>query len=90
MTINRPDGGPAFLTAQIRNANGDICGGGDPGMSLRDWFAGMAMQGIASAVYGQELPPLGTMVRESYKMADAMLVDLDKPATGDPHEAPTG
>lgn len=37
------DGGPAFP----RSAND--CDNGAPGMSLRDWFAGMAMQAIVGS-----------------------------------------
>ena len=48
-------------------------GYGDPGMTLRDYFAAKAMQGnLASMVEGQEFDP--SMGAEwAYKVADAML-----------------
>lgn len=59
------DGGPAFP----RSAND--CDNGAPGMSLRDWFAGMAMQGSLS---GRECALDAQMVgMASYAFADAML-----------------
>ena len=39
------DGGPAF-PCQPKNGQGYPCGEMLPGMSLRDWFAGMALQGL--------------------------------------------
>lgn len=68
MTVDiNKDGGPAFPVS--------IPGVGDNGwhgMTLRDWFAGMAMQGMCAAY------PPGTTFKEvaekAYRMADAMLV----------------
>jgi hypothetical protein len=49
----------------------------DGGMSLRDWFAGMAMQGML-ANPNQDYAPLTTKSQEAvvsgaYEIADAML-----------------
>lgn len=41
-----------------------------PPMSLRDWFAGMALQGILA---GEHLDTLENMVGWAYKYAEAML-----------------
>lgn len=63
-TIN---GGPAFPVS--------IPGWGDngvSGMTLRDWFAGMALQGM----YGNDNwhhSSCEDMTSDAYKMADAML-----------------
>ena len=60
------DGGPAF-------GHGSPEHGGHPGMSLRDWFAGQALAGIAGP-HGE-----GFSLQESdaanwaYEYADAML-----------------
>jgi hypothetical protein len=41
------------------------------GISLRDWFAGQAIIGIAA--YAQEPVPPATLARAAYGLADAML-----------------
>lgn len=48
------------------------------GMSIRDWFAGMAMQGmVASDIEcGPEQVPI--IVKSAYVMADAMLKERSK------------
>ncbi len=68
MTID--DGGPAF---PVNGPNGD-----HPGMSLRDWFAGMAMQGMYAATKRtteghMSWPNESACARWSYQQADAML-----------------
>lgn len=50
-----------------------------PGMSRRDYFAGMALQGAISqhgAYYNESNHDL--MVRHSVSMADALIAELDK------------
>lgn len=71
----RDDGGPAF-------GHGDPTNGGCSGMSLRDWFAGQALQGIG--VWS----PVGPMLNDlraiesraewAYAQADAMIDALRK------------
>ena len=61
------DGGPAYPTSFFS----------DPGMSLRDWFAGKAMQGMLSADEAT-LDIDGEMLgikraRTAYAIADALL-----------------
>jgi len=41
-------------------------------MSLRDWFAGLALAGIHASVYGGE-PDIEKIAKYSYEQADAML-----------------
>ena len=41
--MSKPDGGPAFP-----NGSYDTKTGNNLGMTLRDWFAGMALQGICA------------------------------------------
>jgi len=68
------DGGPAF-------GHGDHQHGGSAGMSLRDWFAGQALDAIIRAVCaGQHFPHSyhgecaeSAMARNAYRIADAML-----------------
>ena len=60
----RDDGGPAFPMS------GDPECDFDRGMSLRDWFAGMAMQGILSDPNTQNIDVVSAV---AYQMADNML-----------------
>lgn len=79
-------GGPAFPRAAI----GEDCGrpyGQQEGMSLRDWFAGQAMQAIANDMAGvvatadeHGVNPTVLMARLAYGVADAMLAARDAPA----------
>ena len=50
------------------------------GMTLRDHFAGLAMQGFLSyaATTGKYAPPDDELAREAYKMADAMFKERAK------------
>ena len=66
MTNQPNDGGPAFPVVDALNEVS--CSG----MSLRDWFAGMAMQGIyASDVHNQWRAEKAA--KSAYRTADAML-----------------
>ena len=78
------DGGPAFPAAIQRDAEEDFkdLGGAtgayillNPGMSLRDWFAGMALQGYITArtVIGDQ-----QLTNICYAKADAMLEAREK------------
>lgn len=72
------DGGPAF-PRPIGEALGTVSDG-YAGMSLRDWFAGMALQ-LAGATAlemimrgrTEPLPDEDSMARKCYATADAML-----------------
>jgi hypothetical protein len=66
---NTNTGGPAFPTTQ---ENG--CNSGEPGMTLRDYFAAKAMQGLTTTLDQTDEEPLWTVIAtDSYKLADAML-----------------
>lgn len=66
------DGGPAFPFA-AEYGHPAACGG----MSLRDWFAGMAMQGtLANEGWSSGL------VSFSYGVADDMLAEREKARGG--------
>ena len=43
------------------------------GMTLRDYFAAKAMQGILSGYTHGSIPPTESLTHASYKIADAML-----------------
>ncbi len=57
------DGGPAFPAVRFSDS-------GDKGMSLRDWFAGMALQGLIGISNGLSASALPAA---AYELADAML-----------------
>ena len=52
-----------------------------PGMSLRDWFAGLAMQALVSTELSDKMAVVG-----AYEIADAMLAERAKVATLPPKE----
>jgi hypothetical protein len=66
------DGGSAFPFGQISELTGQpINGWFSPGMSLRDWFAGMALAGLlANPHVGGDV---GAAARGAYMHADAMI-----------------
>lgn len=69
---DRDDGGSAFPLPSARGPDGCPQYDDRPGMTLRDWFAGMAIQGlIASEGDGQYTLPLAAA--RAYELADAIL-----------------
>ena len=75
------DGGPAFPNHPIPGAEWPIESAKDfagmfKGMSLRDWFAGMAMAGIISA--GDLMYSEIDLAGDAYRMADTMLAQREK------------
>jgi len=77
----KTDGGPAFPVPNDANVNGQ------EGMSLRDWFAGMAMQSLiptnneqANAYHMRSTAKMGTSelaAAAAYKQADALPAQRD-------------
>lgn len=61
------DGGPAFPITEPSPHNG---------MSLRDWFAGMALQ--ASSFVWRNVMTEEDVARNAYRVADAMLKERSK------------
>ena len=80
------DGGPAFpcqvdevLKWERKGLEVFTLSGG---MSLRDWFAGMALSHIAGSNFDhitKALPKLNDIAKECYSYADAMLTERIKP-----------
>lgn len=73
------DGGPAFPRSSFGPADDfDMA----EGMSLRDWFAGKALQGELSCpmpAWRKDIPP-ENLAEYCYKLADAMLAEREKRA----------
>lgn len=61
------DGGPAFPVPSDGRAEGD------PGMSLRDWFAGQAMDRFKFGGYARSEVESVRAAEAAYRIADAML-----------------
>lgn len=78
--MSKNNGGPAFPYATKQLGKENL-----PGMTIRDWFAGMAMQGYI-AYMGCEAEATGSMggqnskvlALNAYKFADAMLAEREK------------
>lgn len=64
------DGGSAFPFVQPKDSDGFTVF--HTGMSLRDWFAGRALTGLA-AIYD-----VGDAAKHAYAMADAMMAERVK------------
>lgn len=69
------DGGPAFPCE-----GGDMSGLiADPGMSLRDWFAGQALSGeMVAGDRGWHRDNFGLLASRCYAAADALLAERAK------------
>lgn len=61
-------GGPAFPTLEEHGFNQ-----GEPGMTLRDYFAAKAMQGMLAATPHDHAFDSESIVEAAYETADAML-----------------
>ena len=85
----RNDGGPAFPGKRFENVSSYI---GDqevktaqeisyPGMSLRDYFAAKAMQGLLASETARDpdrMRDADHVAKYSYEQADAMLAEREK------------
>ena len=74
------DGGAAFPTPEIieERVGGVRVHHAHKGMSLRDWFAGMAMQGIISSIYFTPQVTFEECAGRAYGTADAMLAARER------------
>lgn len=75
-TINH--GGPAFPYVPT-DRSGQI-GPSDPGMSLRDWFAGKAMHGLLASWGHHDVTDFSEIAIDAYTIADAMLQTREVPS----------
>lgn len=69
--MSNKDGGPAFPDPQE-----DWCG--EKGMSLRDYFANSALNGMLANQHPYQASDESMFARDSYVLADAMLKERDK------------
>jgi hypothetical protein len=73
------DGGTAFPHTTVNNMGGFVL---QPGMTYRQWLAGMAMQGLVSNP-DVSLSNLPILARQSLDIADAMIAEQKKDMTID-------
>jgi len=73
------DGGPAFPHDALHQNAGGFAEP-EPGMSLRDWFAGRALTGLAFGTSIGDDRDEDARVQAAYRMADKMLAERAKPA----------
>lgn len=65
MSADQENGGPAFPATEAHGLNSGV-----PGMTLRDYFAAAAMQGLLAS---EVLATNDEFASYSYEMADCML-----------------
>lgn len=76
--MSKDNGGPAFPFGQTDEQSGQLVNGwGSEGMTLRDYFAAKAMQGMIAAV-GYHRGEVDFMAESAYDCADAMLKERCK------------
>ena len=78
--MSKDNGGSAFPTVEANYHNENVR---SEGLSIRDYFAGKAMQGMLcngfAPAMGQEDYEDFDYAKIAYKMADAMLAERSKP-----------
>lgn len=82
--MTKETGGAAFPVPQTEHVHckGEIVQYAETGMTLRDWFAGMALQGLLGSCQKEKTIGCQEMANNiasglSYKIADAMLKAKD-------------
>jgi len=73
--MNKETGGPAFPNKQEYSEHGNSWFQYETGMTLRDYFAAKAMQGV---VPGKMWKDWEEIVRAAYGIADAMIAERAK------------
>ena len=79
---SKNDGGPAFPSEQGHTPEGTWNQTYDPGMSLRDWFAGQTLAALMPDFIPGTTPHAGaywdSIARDAFACADAMLRAREK------------
>ena len=76
--MSKDNGGPAFPFGQTDDQSGQLVNGwGSEGMTLRDYFAAKAMQGMIAS-YGCSRSEVDVIAESAYDCADAMLKERAK------------
>ena len=75
---NKPDGGPAFPVTANHMVDGLWQSCDEGGMTLRDYFAGQALQGLASSGWAENEVDATVAAANAYRLADAMIAERSK------------
>ena len=76
--MSKDNGGPAFPFGQTDEQSGQLVNGwGSEGMTLRDYFAAKAMQGMIAS-YGYLRSEVDVLAESAYDCADSMLKERAK------------
>ena len=70
------DGGPAFPLPCSSGSGVRYC----DGMTLRQWYAGMALQGLLSSIGDVAMPNYNGTAQKALNYADALLAQESKEA----------
>jgi hypothetical protein len=70
---NQDNGGPAFPVPAEFFSDGSMRRPSGDGLSIRDYMAAKAMQGLCATLTGAGTPKWDLLAIEAYGMADAML-----------------
>jgi hypothetical protein len=73
MKTQTDNGGPAFPVAPTMNPDGSVWYHGKDGMTLRDYFAAAALQGICANLHCTPQVTFKEVSQRAYAQADAML-----------------
>ena len=73
--MKKNDGGSAFPSEQSERQDGTWNQTYNPGMSLRDWFAGHVISPMLIQAYGNT-PAI--LAEKAYQLADAVLQEREK------------
>lgn len=80
MTDKPDDGGPAFPSPGYDGptpTGGHLTQYPQPGMTLRQWYAGLAMQGLLACSTTEEDTP-GEAAKYAVKFTDALIAELKR------------
>lgn len=79
----RDDGGQAFPIPLAPGGPAGMLHAGEPGMTLRDYFAGQAVNALIFAENRRQAAGdgyfVGVVAKEAYRIADAMIIERSKP-----------
>lgn len=77
------DGGQAFPMQAIMGGDGYLAAPRQDGMTLRDYFAAAALQGLLASFAGMKMPSESSAwSKDAYMLADAMLAERDRHQSG--------
>lgn len=75
--MNNPPAFPRISSWRPADGHPEPWDYGDPGMSLRDWFAGLAMQALLTH---EQQPGTEAIAHNAYYVADSMLIERERTA----------